>query len=85
MDRAAEKASMSTCYFAVKFKQETGQTFVKYLTGLRINKAKDLLLYTAKKTYEIGEETGYESQSYFSTTFKKQTGMPPSEFRKSFQ
>lgn len=84
LEEAAAVACMSPCYFAVIFKQETGRTFNRYLTDLRINKAKDLILYTDLKSYEIGPKVGYDNPSYFSTVFKKNTGMSPSEYRKSY-
>ncbi len=85
LEEAAAVACMSPCYFAVIFKQETGRTFNRFLTDLRINKAKDLILYTDLKSYEIGPKVGYDNPSYFSTVFKKNTGMSPSEYRKSFE
>lgn len=84
LDSAAAEACMSPCYFSVLFKQETGENFQRYLANLRIAKAKDLILYTDKKSYEIAPEVGYENASYFSTMFKKATGMSPSEYRKQF-
>ena len=84
LDEVAARACMSSCYFAVIFKQESGRTFNRYLTDLRINKAKDLILYTDLKSYEIGPKVGYDNPSYFSTVFKKATGMSPSEYRKNY-
>ena len=84
LDEVAARACMSPCYFAVIFKQESGRTFNRYLTDLRINKAKDMILYTDMKSYEIGPKVGYDNPSYFSTVFKKSTGMSPSEYRKNF-
>lgn len=83
LENAAAHACMSSCYFAVIFKQETGRTFNRFLTDLRINKAKDLILYTDMKSYEIGPKVGYDNASYFSTVFKKVTGFSPSEYRKN--
>jgi two-component system response regulator YesN len=84
LDEVAARACMSSCYFAVIFKQESGRTFNRFLTDLRINKAKDLILYTDLKSYEIGPKVGYDNPSYFSTVFKKATGMSPSEYRKTY-
>ncbi len=75
---------MSPCYFSVIFKQQTGKTFNRYLTDIRINTAKDLILYTDEKSYEIGPKVGYDNASYFSTVFKKTTGMSPTEYKKRF-
>ncbi|MFA5602911.1 MAG: response regulator [Bacilli bacterium] len=84
LDDVSTSAGMSRCYFAVIFKQQTGKTFNRYLTDLRINKAKDLILYTDERSYEIGLKVGYDNASYFSTVFKKTTGMSPTEYKKRF-
>ncbi|MDY0289124.1 MAG: response regulator [Sphaerochaeta sp.] len=84
LDDVASSAGMSPCYFSVIFKQQTGKTFSLYLTDLRINKAKDLILYTDDRSYEIGPKVGYDNASYFSTVFKKSTGMSPTEYKKRF-
>lgn len=78
---AAEFASVSTGYLSGLFKKETGQNFVKYITDVRMEKSMELLRKTDMKTYEIAYETGFSNPHYFSVTFKKYTGMSPSEFR----
>ncbi|TVX97373.1 response regulator transcription factor [Cohnella terricola] len=74
-------ALMSTSYFSLVFKQHTGVTFIEYLTGIRIAKAKELLHHTALKFYEIAEQVGYKDPNYFSILFKKHTGMTPKDYR----
>jgi len=74
-------ALMSTSYFSLVFKQHTGVTFIEYLTGIRIAKAKELLPHTALKFYEIAEQVGYKDPNYFSILFKKHTGMTPKDYR----
>lgn len=76
--------SVSISYLGIVLRQETGKTFVEYLTDLRMEKAKHLLQYTDKKNYEISELCGYSTPAYFSTVFKSATGLTPSEYRKSF-
>lgn len=78
---AAEYASVSTGYLSGLFKKETGMNFVKYLTDVRMEKSIQLLRTTDMKTYEIAYETGFANPHYFSISFKKYTGMSPSEFR----
>ncbi|MBW4840436.1 MAG: response regulator [Paenibacillaceae bacterium] len=62
-------------------KKETGQTFVEYLTNLRMKKAECLLKTTDFKGYEIGEQVGISDPHYFSILFKKATGRSMNEYR----
>lgn len=62
-------------------KKETGQTFVEYLTNLRMKKAEILLKTTDFKGYEIGEQVGIPDPHYFSILFKKATGRAMNEYR----
>ncbi|MCM3135886.1 response regulator [Paenibacillus polysaccharolyticus] len=62
-------------------KKETGQTFVEYLTQLRMKKAELLLKQTDLKGYEIGEQVGIPDPHYFSVLFKKQFGRSMNEYR----
>lgn len=78
---AAEHVSVSTGYLSGLFKKETGINFVKYLTDLRMEKSMELLKKTDMKSYEIAYETGFANSHYFSVSFKKYTGMSPSDFR----
>lgn len=80
----SKAVNMSSCYFSLLFKQESGQSFVSYLTDLRIEKAKYLLQYTDQKAYEIAFAIGYDNPSYFSTLFKKNTGLSAKEYRQQF-
>ena len=64
------------------FKKETGITLSEYISGQRIEKAKELLLTSTLSVSEIALEVGFQSFSYFSKIFKKKTGMEPSKYRK---
>ena len=66
------------------FPQETGMRIGEYLTGLRIEKAKSLLMHTDISSASIAGRTGIGSQQYFCRLFKKETGMTPQEYRKSY-
>lgn len=63
------------------FKKETGCTILSYLTKYRIQQAMLLLQDCRIKVYEVAQKVGYRDIAYFSSTFKKQTGMSPSEYQ----
>lgn len=73
--------SVSTSYFSLIFKNATKQTYIEYLTKIRMEKAMELLKSTDLKSYEIAERIGYEDPHYFSLLFKKVKGISPSEYR----
>ena len=72
---------MSANHFSALFSQEMQQTFIEYLTQLRMNKAKELLRCSDKRSGEIALEVGYKDPHYFSFLFKKTQGCTPSEYR----
>lgn len=80
---AAEYVNLSPNYLSRVFSQETGQTFIEFLTQMRIRKAMELLKSTSAKSYEIAFLVGYNDPHYFSNLFKRLTGMTPKEFRKN--
>ncbi|MFS0873794.1 response regulator [Paenibacillus xylanilyticus] len=67
-------------YLSQLFKRVTGQNFVSYLNGYRIQKAMDLLQSGHYMVYEVSEMTGFRNATYFSQVFKMLTGKSPSEF-----
>lgn len=73
----------SATYIGRLFKEETGQCFSKYLNLLRIKEAKNLLINTADKANKIAKKVGYGDANYFYITFKKYTGINPSEYAQS--
>jgi two-component system response regulator YesN len=74
--------SMSPTYFSRLFKEETGVTFMKYLTDMRIERAKKLLAEPETKIIDIAEEVGYSNYHHFAKTFRKHVGMTPTDYRK---
>lgn len=81
LNRVAGVANVSANHFSALFSQEMEQTFIEYLTALRMNKAKELLRCTDKRSGEIALEVGYKDPHYFSFLFKKTQGCTPSEYR----
>ncbi|WP_426453215.1 helix-turn-helix domain-containing protein [Paenibacillus sp. S-38] len=81
MEQTAEHVNLSPYYFSRIFKLHTGETFVDYLTRLRISEAKRLLEREELSFKEICYEVGYHDPSYFSRIFKKTAGCTPSEYR----
>jgi len=77
----ADAVHLNASYFSELFKQETETSFSDYLIGRRLRKAKELLLTTDKKIYEIAEETGYGNASYFVKVFREAEGITPKQFR----
>ncbi len=79
---AADYTNMSETYLSRVFKAETKKNFVQYLTGLRMEKAAELLRHTDWPSYLIAEKVGYDNFNYFGRLFKKLFGVSPSEYRK---
>ena len=77
----ANHVAMSAAYFSTVFSQTTGQSFISYLTAMRMEKAKELLRSTNMKLSDIALEIGYNEPNYFSHVFRKTTGMTPKEYR----
>lgn len=77
----AKEVNFSPNHFSTIFRQETGESFISYLTRTRIEQAKILLKTTKIKATDIGYDVGYNDTHYFSYVFKKHTGMSPKEFR----
>lgn len=78
----AKEFYISPSHLCRLFKQETKQTVVEYITRQRMEYAKKILKETNLKVYQIGEMVGINDPNYFSTIFKKFTGLSVNEFRK---
>lgn len=81
LDKVASTVNVSPNYFSSLFNQETGTTFIEYLTDIRMEKAKDYLRCSGRRITEIGFLVGYQDSHYFSYIFKKTQNCTPSEYR----
>jgi two-component system response regulator YesN len=84
LEDTARYVEMNASYFSSYFKLETGSSFVEYLTGLRMDKAKTLMMDAGLRLYEIAQMVGYQEVKYFSRLFKKKMGVTPVEYRQFF-
>ena len=81
--KMCEKSGLSYSYFKELFIKQYGISPVKYVTDLRIERAKELLITGQYTVTEIAEECGYDSVYYFSKVFKKHTGVAPKSYKYS--
>lgn len=80
----AEEFHLNAQYISQLFKNEIGVNFLAYLTSIRMEKAKKLLLSTALSITEISELSGYSDYRVFTKVFKKTEGTTPSQYRRDF-
>lgn len=77
----AREAGMSRWQYGAIFKSLTGQTPMDYLTGLRMDRAKELMLDNGARVRDIAERVGFRDEYYFSRRFKQTTGLTPTAYR----
>ena len=80
----SEEFHMNPQYISQLFKNEIGVGFLAYLTSIRMEKAKKLLLSTSLSIGEIAEQSGYGDYRVFTKVFKKSEGITPSQYRRDF-
>ena len=80
----AEEFHLNPQYISQLFKNEIGVGFLSYLTNIRMEKAKKLLVSTQLSMVEIAEQTGYGDYQVFTKVFKKTEGITPSQYRREF-
>jgi two-component system response regulator YesN len=81
LDDVSREINVSPYYFCKVFKEETGVNFIDYLTNIRIEKAKELMLRSDLSIKEICGKIGYSDPNYFSRIFKKNMGVTPTEYK----
>lgn len=81
LNKVARVANVSATHFSTIFSQQTGKTFVEYLTETRMKNARELLRCTGKSSSEIARAVGYNDPHYFSFLFKKVNGLSPRDYR----
>ena len=82
-DTIADVFFLTPEYLAKVYKRQTGHNLKDYIIGYRIEMAKQLLADDIKSISDISAEVGFDNFSYFSTVFKKYTGITPGEYRRS--
>jgi len=82
LNQVAASVNISPSYFSSLFSQEVGSTFVEYLTGVRMEKAKELLCTTNMKVAMVSEKVGFANSSYFCRSFREYYGSSPESYRK---
>lgn len=84
LEDISNMVGFNATYFSTLFKKETGENFSDYLIGLRVKRAKTLLMDTEEAVSDISEQVGYTDLKYFTRIFKRVTGLTPSEYRKLY-
>ncbi|MFB5763545.1 response regulator transcription factor [Paenibacillus medicaginis] len=77
----ADHVYMNPSYFMRYFKMHTGLTILDYVTKLRMEKAKELLVNTNMRVQHVSEQAGYQNVKYFSRQFKQRFGCTPAKYR----
>ena len=83
LNEIADRLNLTQEYLGSQFHKEVGENFSAYIRNYRLSKAKELLIGTQLKQYEIAEKIGYADAKYFARVFKECVGMSPAEYRKS--
>ncbi|MFK7697663.1 response regulator [Paenibacillus sp. HJGM_3] len=85
LQELSDQFFLSREYISRKFKQQFGENVVDYISRVRIDKAKLLLLNPLLKISDVAQSVGYQDEKYFSKVFKKLEGISPNEYRKTMK
>ena len=80
----AEHVGMNPTYLSLLFKEEMGATYIKHLTHIRMERAKEMLR-DGFRVNEVSEKVGYLNYRHFTETFKKHVGVTPGQYREGYQ
>lgn len=83
LSELADKFHMNYSYLSWYFKHRTNENLTAYINKVRIEKAKELLMYSDDSISQISSKIGFSEHNYFSKVFKKFTGMTPIEYRQA--
>lgn len=81
LEEVAKRVCVSPNYFSRMFKNEFNQNFIDYLTQVRVEAAKELIVNSGKNISDICWKVGYNDPNYFTKVFKKVVGLTPSEYK----
>lgn len=84
LQEVAEYVGLTPTYLSTLFKKQVGKSLVEYLTHVRIQNAKQLLVDRNRNISDIADEVGFVDEKYFIKRFKRVTGLTPNEYRKLF-
>ena len=82
LHKLAQIAGVHPTYYSSLFKQKMGRTPIEYLTAIRMNRAKEMLIATNEKVRDVARQVGYKDEFYFSRRFKEQYGIAPTIYIK---
>lgn len=85
LNEVAKHVHLNPSYFSVLFKEQLQMTFIEYVTRVRLQKAKELLLQTQLPVSDIAERVGYQTTKYFNKLFKEYEGHSPGGYRKEMK
>ena len=81
LETIADHVHVNPTHLSRTFKKECGESITEFINKVRIEKAQELLSFSNTLAYEVAEKVGFNDPSYFSSIFKKYTGLSPKEFK----
>ena len=85
LPQVAQFANTSRFYFCKLFKRATGLTFTNFLSHVRIERSRNLLINPQLRVCEVAYEVGFQSLTHFNRVFQKLLGQSPTQYRQKLQ